>query len=710
MATIKTAIQVYDGMSPGLKAMNNAMCVVINSFESLQNVSSNAVDSNSIKTARDELAKAQYAFDNVEREIKEADAAQRELNNNMIEGQYAADGLARNVRRMVAAFLSIAAIRKGISSIGEWLSLSDVQTRAETQLATVMGQRMGTIDIQAVLDATSLQQSVGVVGDEIQLMGAQQMATFLNTEDALHSLIPAMNNLAVQQNGVAVSGENMVNIGNMMGKVMQGQVGALSRVGITFSEAEKQVLKYGTELERADMLAQIITNNVGNMNEAIANTPQGQIQQMKNTWGDIKETVGNHLYPAVLRFFQTLNSNLPQAESMMLGLAGVLIIVIDLMGNALNVASAVSGFFIDNWGMIAPIIWGIIAALVVYNSTMGIAWLTTLKDLAVKGAHAVASWAETAAIIALTAAQQGLNVALAMCPLSWIIILIIALIAVFYAVIAAVNKFAGTSLSATGIIMGAFTTLGAFLWDLFLGVFELVLGVINALVNPFIKLANFIGNVFTNPISSVIYLFQGMANEVLAVLEKIAKAMDFVFDSNMAGTISGWRSGLKDMADAAVAKYAPDENYQKIMNELDLSVDDFGLKRWAYSDAWETGYKAGENLKSKMSLNSILGDASSTLDAYEFGNHLDGIHNGVDDTALNTASMKDSMQATEEELKYLRDIAEKEVVNRFTTAEIKIEQTNNNNINSELDLDGIMEKWNNEFMEILETSAEGVHG
>ena len=280
MATIKTAIQLHDGMTSGLKAMNNAMNVVVNSFESLQDVSSNAIDSNSIKTAREELNKAEYAFDSVEREIREADTAQRQLNNNMIEGQSAADGLARNVRRMVGAFLSIAAIRKGVSSIGDWLSLSDVQTRAETQLATVMGQRMGTMDIEAVLDITSAQQSIGVLGDEIQLMGAQQMATFLNTEDALHSLIPAMNNLAVQQKGVNATAEDMTNIGNMMGKVMQGQTSALTRVGISFTEAQEQVLKYGTEVERAAMLSQVITDNVGNMNEAIANTPQGQIQQM----------------------------------------------------------------------------------------------------------------------------------------------------------------------------------------------------------------------------------------------------------------------------------------------------------------------------------------------------------------------------------------------------------------------------------------------
>jgi len=194
----------------------------------------------------------------------------------------------------------------------------------------------------------------------------------------------------------------------------------------------------------------------------------------------------------------------------------------------------------------------------------------------------------------LTVAQWALNSALLASPITWIILAIIALIAIFYAVIGIINKFAGTSISATGVIFGAFAVLGAFLWDLFLGLLELVFGVINAMVNPFIRIANFIGNVFTNPISAIIYGFQSMADSILAILEKIASAMDFVFGSKMAGAVAGWRSGLKNMADAAVKEYAPNENYQKVMNELDLSVSDLGLKRWNYSDAYKSGDKMGQ--------------------------------------------------------------------------------------------------------------------
>ena len=202
---------------------------------------------------------------------------------------------------------------------------------------------------------------------------------------------------------------------------------------------------------------------------------------------------------------------------------------------------------------------------------------------------------------AASAAQFVYNSALLACPLTWILLIIIAVIAAIYAVIGIINKCAGTSLSATGIIVGALSSAVAFIWNLIIGVFDLVLGVINKLINPFIKIANFIGNVFTNPVSSIIYLFQGMADGVLATIQKIASAMDFVFGSNMADTVQGWRNDLKGKADALVAQYAPNENYQAIMSELNLSAEGMGLKRWAYTDAWNAGYSLGENIEATVS-------------------------------------------------------------------------------------------------------------
>lgn len=187
------------------------------------------------------------------------------------------------------------------SSIGELqgvvsdlTSAYQVQLVAETQIETIMRQRMAATDeqIQSIKNLCSAQQELGVIGDEVQLSGAQQMATFLQNKRSLDVLIPAMNNLLAQQNGLNAANQDAVSIGNMMGKAMQGQVETLQRVGITFDESQKKVLQYGTESERAAMLAKVITQNVGNMNAELAKTDAGKQKQLENTLGDIKEQMG----------------------------------------------------------------------------------------------------------------------------------------------------------------------------------------------------------------------------------------------------------------------------------------------------------------------------------------------------------------------------------------------------------------------------------
>lgn len=230
-----------------------------------------------------------------------------------------ADGLKRAIsatvseaKQLNAEAINFAAVATGLQAVSQGCDklrdgmkdLADayaVQETAETRLAVVMQQRMAATaaEIQGIKDLASAQQELGIIGDEVQLSGAQQVATFLNEVDSLHTLIPAMNNLLAQQKGLNATTQDAVNIGNLMGKVMQGQVAALTRVGITFTDAEAKVLKYGTESERAAMLAQVITNNVGEMNAALAKTDSGQQKQLDNTLGDIKEKLGDMVNEAL---------------------------------------------------------------------------------------------------------------------------------------------------------------------------------------------------------------------------------------------------------------------------------------------------------------------------------------------------------------------------------------------------------------------------
>ncbi len=190
-----------------------------------------------------------------------------------------------------AAQRSFNQLQAGMQNLAHAYAVQEVN---ETRLATVMQQRMGATaaEIQSIKDLASAQQELGVIGDEVQLSGAQQIATFLNEKASLETLLPAMNNLLAQQKGLSATTQDAITVGNLMGKVMQGQTSALTRVGITFDEAEEKVLKYGTESERAAMLAQVITNNVGNMNAQLAQTESGKQQQLANRLGDIKEQIG----------------------------------------------------------------------------------------------------------------------------------------------------------------------------------------------------------------------------------------------------------------------------------------------------------------------------------------------------------------------------------------------------------------------------------
>lgn len=192
-----------------------------------------------------------------------------------------------------------------------------VQEANETKLATVMRQRMGATDaeIESIKQLASEQQKIGVVGDEVQLAGAQQVATFLKEKSSIETLLPAMNNLIAQQNGYNATSEDARNIGNLMGKVMQGQTAALTRVGITFTEAEEAALKYGTESEKAAVLAQVITNNVGQMNAELAKTESGQQAQLANRLGDIKEQIGG-LVNGALPFVTIASQSLTAATSL----------------------------------------------------------------------------------------------------------------------------------------------------------------------------------------------------------------------------------------------------------------------------------------------------------------------------------------------------------------------------------------------------------
>lgn len=229
-----------------------------------------------------------------------------------------------------------------IAGIKKALNAYQIQNGAETKLTEIYKTRMGaTKDVaKETMKLASALQKEGVIGDEVTLSGAQQLATFAKYPSTVNSLLPAMNNLLVQQKGLNATSQDATGIANLMGKVMQGQTGALKRVGVSFDENQEKILKYGTEEERAATLAEVITQNVGNMNKVMAKTPEGRIQQMKNSLGDMAESLGKVLIPVLSKiaqwvskklvpkmeaFFDFLNKH-PAIRNLVIALTGLLVV------------------------------------------------------------------------------------------------------------------------------------------------------------------------------------------------------------------------------------------------------------------------------------------------------------------------------------------------------------------------------------------------
>lgn len=713
MAYITTGIQLADNFSAPLMHVVSAVNMTISAIDNMNRAMNAGVDTTSLVAARNEIAQAAVGFERMEENIRSADIQQKNLNGSMRAGSSAASNLAQKVIGMVGAYVSI---HSAVNAIKDVLSAENTQIEAETKLTTVMQQRMGATDqmVQSVKDLTAAQQGLGVVGDEVQMAGAQQMATFLNNSDALQTLIPAMNNLAVQQNGVAVSGENMKNIANMMGKAMQGQVSALTRVGITMTDAEQKALKNGNEMERAAMLAQIITNNVGNMNEAIASTPQGMMQQLSNTWGDMKEVVGGQLYPAVYNLFHTIMENQTAIESVLSSAAGGLNLVINVLTDVVSVAAQAGTFVSNNWQVIGPVVYGVVAALAAYATYVGITNAIDMISTGIKitmcvasYAHAAATGTEASATAAATAAQYGLNTAMLSCPLTWIVVGIMALIIVL---VALCNHFSGAghiAQSAFGVVTGSVNVAIQYFKNLGLSVADVFIGIWNAAG----ACATNVETAFHNSISHVQTRWYNILSTALTVVSGICSALNklpFVeFD------YSGITSAADNYASKAAAAAGNTKDYTSVTDAFNKGIKTYDVYQsgWA-KDAYTAGAAWGDGVTSKIK-NTISSKATNTPSANNYPNALASSNAATAantaDTAKNTAKTANTLSASSEDLKYLRDIADREYVNKFTTAQIKVEMINHNNVNNDMDLDGMAEHLRSKIEEEMNAAAEGEH-
>lgn len=710
MATIRTAIALYDGVTSPLRNMQKAMGIVLNSFESMQRASSNAVDVSAIQEAREELARAETAFDSIEQNIRDANDQQQRFNRSIRDGSSAADGLWQKMK-------GIAATVGGMIGLKQALGTSDqlTQTNARLNNALIKFDDGGSIEELEAKVMASAQRSRAYYMDTaaaVAKLGTNARDAFTNMDEVIAFSELVNKSFVIGGAGAQEQSAAMLQLtqamasgvlrGEELNSIFENAPGIIQSIAKYLDVPIGQIRTMASEGQiTADIVKNAMFEAAGDIERTFSNMPKtwGQI------WTGMKDKALSIFAPILTKINELANSELVAklTDGIVNGLAAIATVANMILDLMINVASVV----VDNWSWLSPIILGVAAALGVYYgaqlaaNTVGL--ISKGVHIAMAGAKMIqlaATGALTAATAAETAAQYGLNAALYACPLVWIIILIIALVALFYAAVAAVNKFAGTSVSATGIICGAFMAALAFIGNIFIALWNVAAEVFVLIYNLVATVANFIGNVFNDPVGAVCRLFFDLADTVLGVLQALASAIDAIFGSNLAGAVQGWRDSLGGWVDETFGKGT------EVMAKM--SADDLKLDRFEYGAAFDLGYNFGEGIDSKVS-GLFDGSAMDSMGAFDIGNTLDGIYGNTGDTAGNTAAMSDALDITEEDLSYLRDIAEREAINRFTTAEIHVEQHNENHISKDADLDGIMDAWANDFAEKLDVSEEGVH-
>lgn len=591
--------------------------------------------------------------------------------------------------------------------------------------------QMDTSNAMSAYDAITQKaagiQSRGMFGDEAMIAGAAELATYFSDTEAILSMMDTLTNYAAgMSNGQAVDASAMVNYATNLGKIMSGSFDAMKDRGFEFTDAQKAIidgtateqqiiaglgaeyLSLSSDMQAAAVIQSVINEGWSGMYEAMSGTPTGLITQLNNALGDVQENVGAGIYPAVLDLVQTVQNNLPQINAAAMGLATVLGFGITLLTNLVGGAVAFGTAVSDNWSWIEPIVWGIVAALGAYGTVLlavnGAQMVHNALEAVSNGLKTVAaahsaikagaSLAEAAATKTAEGAQLGLNAALLACPITWVVIGVIALIAAVVGVIRYLDIFGAKSTTVFGTFMGVLSVAGQFLYNVISGAVAVV----------FAACSN-IGTAFHNTIANVQGWFYGLLSTALTVVEGICAAL------NKLPFVEFDYSGISAKADEYAAKSA--EAYGSVQEYE--SISDAWSSAWSdnwQKNAFQAGAAWGDGIMDKAGSLFNIGTMDDLMAQIPDvpGSGLDGMGSDVADIADSTGSMAKSLEISGEELEYLRDIAEREAINRFTTAEVKIDLTGmTNKIEGTTDIDGVIRELTDGFTEALLTAAEGVH-
>lgn len=642
---------------------------------------------------------------------------QEQFNQEISAGTQQANELTNTIKRAVAAYVSI-------QSVGKALNISDelVQTTSRLNMMNDGVQTTAELVNMVYAAAQDARGSFSQMADVVARFGNNAKDAFSSSEEvvAFADLIQKQMTIAGASTQEAANAELQLSQalgsgvlrGDELNSIFEQAPNLIQNIADYLDVPIGKIREMAADGElSADVVKAAIFSAADDINS--------KFNEMPMTWGQMWQSMQNTALIAFQPVLQRLNdlANSEAFQTFIQGAIEAMATLANIILNIFELVGTVGGFIADNWSVISPIIYGVIAALAVYAAYLGIVKGIEIASAAATAIHSVAMSAKIGVMAALTgqtmaatAAQMGYNGALYACPVVWIIVLIIALIAVIMAVCSAIAKMTGVANSGFGVIMGCIFTVGALFKNLGLTVANIALGIGNAIA----ALASNMMTAFHNAICSIQSWFYNLLSTALSVIEGICVALNklpFVeFD------YSGISSAADDYAAKASEAAGNKEDYQSISDAFNEGFTTFDAFQdgWA-SDAFNAGAAWGDGVADKVS-NFSLSDVFGQTDIPNVSDYTSGFSDAIANSGVgdgigniddNTGKIKDSLEVSEDELKYLRDIAEQEAINRFTTAEVTINQTNNNNVSSDTDLDGFITALDDAMGEAIESITEG---
>lgn len=702
MSSMETAIALTDHASAPLYQISTAVQTVTRELELLRVVSGNAFNTSVFEAARVKLTEQLVPIEQIASATDEAAKKQEEHNDKMEKGASLAGKLADKVKALVGKYANL-------STVKNVLGMSDELTQTMTHLDTIVtrynelnGTMQTTTDLSRMIYQSAQSSRTSYLGaaEAVAVLGNRAQNAFSSTEEMVGFAELVNKQFAIAGLSADESSAAFSQLSEAMGDgVLSGN--ELSGIFKQAPNLVQTLADYmGAPTEQISELAsqgQITADIMKNAMFAAQDEINARFESMPMTWGQVWTMFQNGALVAFQPVLQRINelANSGELQTCVTGVLNVLSGVGAIALEVVDTLAAGGAWIVDNWSMIAPVIGGVVAVIAAY------ALITKAAELAMK------AW---------TTVQTVFNTVMSMNPVGIIVLAIIALIAVIYVVVAWINKTQSTTYSATGIICGCINVVIQFFKNLGLSIANIVLGIISA-----VKAVGYnIEAAFHNAIFSVIAWWYNMLATALEVVEKICVAL------NKLPFVEIDYSGITSMADDYAAKSAEAAGnkmeYKDIGEEFDKGSSTFeAFEDGWVSNAYNSGYDWGQGVEDSISnffggedafggIQDLANSATGFLgtDNGGYGASPD-VADNIAGIAGDTANISDSLDISQENLKYLLDLAEQEAINRFTTAEIKVDMSGMQNmVNNTNDLDGIVDGLTTRVIESMEVVKEGV--